>query len=104
MPKVIQGNRTSGNSIDIREIDADYSDVYPEGVDLTPGSEIHNRLVDEILHRASDSHDIMSQRYDSWNKIDEVLTAYIQLMKLRKRLKKVIRASLLQFCFPILMP
>jgi len=88
MPKVIQGNRTSGNSIDIREIDADYSDVYPEGVDLTPGSEIHNRLVDEILHRASDSHDIMSQRYDSWNKIDEVLTAYIPVDEAEKAVKE----------------
>ena len=52
---------------------------YRSGVNLTPGTELHDLLRDEIMARANASHEQMSARFDSWNKVDEQLTAYMDL-------------------------
>ena len=52
---------------------------YPFGMDLVPGSEMHEKIRSAVLERAGASHSEMSKRYDSWNAIDETLTAYITL-------------------------
>jgi len=71
-----------GNLRDIK-----YNYAYPRGLDLHPGHDLHDKLRDEIMVRAHMSHDAMSSRYDSWNKIDEKLTAYIDLTEEEVNLK-----------------
>jgi len=56
-----------------------YRYSYPLGLDLRPGSDMHEFLKGEIMARANESHEAMSNRYESWNKIDETLTSYIPL-------------------------
>lgn len=55
----------------------DFSYDYPPGMDLRPGSKLHERIKDEIFRSAQESYGVMSRRHDSWNRIDESLTAYI---------------------------
>jgi len=57
------------------EKDIEYK--YPKGLDLEPGSEQHERLLQELLDRADMAKNSMQNRYDSWSAIDEKLTSYI---------------------------
>jgi len=50
---------------------------YPDGLDLKPGSPLHNKIRDEVMDRAFDSAKTMSGRHDAWSVIDHTLTAYI---------------------------
>ena len=50
---------------------------YPEGLDLRPGSKLHNSIRDKIMERGYDSARVMSTRHSDWNEIDHTLTAYI---------------------------
>jgi len=52
---------------------------YPNGLDLKPASQEHQKLVKEVYTRALESSREMSKRYDSWKKVDQTLTAYIRL-------------------------
>jgi hypothetical protein len=56
-----------------------YRYSYPLGNSLKPGSELHDKLRDEIMARAMSSHDVVSNRFDSWNKLDETLTSYVPM-------------------------
>lgn len=59
--------------------DVKYDYKYPRGLNLKPGEVLHDNLKNEILRRVRASHDVMNKRYDSWNDIDKMLTAYIPL-------------------------
>lgn len=72
MPVVISGNE--GRPV----YRTDYRYDYPYGLNLKPGSELHERIKKEVMDRARDSDAVMSCRYESWKEIDEVLTAYIR--------------------------
>jgi hypothetical protein len=61
---------------DLYGVHFDYD--YPEGLDLKPGSKMHDKLVDMVMKRAQESSRNMENRYDSWNAIDRTLTAYIR--------------------------
>lgn len=54
----------------------EYDYDYPGGLDLRPTSELHKRIVTEVIARARESHEVMSIRYTSWKKQDQVLTTY----------------------------
>ena len=56
--------------------DKDFSYKYPDGLDLKPGSELHDRLVTMILEKASASATVMTTRFDAWQEMDKSLTAY----------------------------
>lgn len=56
-----------------------YSYEYPLGLNVKPGSKLHDRIRTEVLARARESRSIMSRRFDAWKKIDRTLTAYIPL-------------------------
>lgn len=77
MPPVIQGNPTSQNSQSLASID--YSYKYANGLNLKPGSKLHDKLRDELLSRARASALVMSKKFDTWRKLDESLSAYIRL-------------------------
>lgn len=67
--------------------DKDFKYRYPIGMNLKPGSDLHEKLKGEILIRARESRSAMSARYDSWRDIDQTLTAYIPLDDYEETLK-----------------
>ena len=67
---------------------AKYTYKYPLGLDLKPGSEIHESLRKAIMSRASASQMMMSRRHSSWKQIDRCLTSYIPLDDLELELKE----------------
>jgi len=78
MPRILYGSSTQNSSaVDLSSVNYDYE--YPEGIDLKPGSKLHDKLRDEVIQRANEANAAVSNRYESWNKIDEVLTTYISL-------------------------
>jgi len=65
---------STGRNAGLRAVDLGYE--YPEGLNLRPGTELHDSLVDMVLRYANASNQAMSGRHDSWNEIDKVLKAY----------------------------
>jgi len=70
-PEQVRGSGALQNS--------DFKYRYPIGMNLKPGSELHEKLKGEILIRARESRSAMSARYSSWQDIDATLTAFIPL-------------------------
>ena len=75
MPTILDPN--ASGSLYTGSTDMGYK--YPDGVNLTPSSTDHARLVKEVYSRALESSNEMSKRYSSWRKVDQTLTAYIRL-------------------------
>lgn len=61
--------------VDLSQYNFDYR--YPRNLDLKPGDDLHDRLVNEVWNRAQDSYRIMSRRHDDWKQIDRTLRAYV---------------------------
>lgn len=74
MPNIIDGN--SGSVTIVSGEDLGYT--YPNGVNLTPGSPMHEFLLIKIMARVKDSSGEISKRFTTWKKIDQSLTAYIK--------------------------
>ena len=67
---------------------ANYRYRYPLGLNLKPGSELHDRLRDAVMSRATASASMMSNRHASWRKIDQILTSYIPLDDLETKMQE----------------
>lgn len=85
MPYVVQGEATSGSSV--MELRRDYGYKYPGALDLKPSSELHRKLVSHLIQRATVARETISNRFDSWRKIDETLTAFVAPTDAEKKLK-----------------
>jgi hypothetical protein len=85
MPPILRGDQTSGPASFKPQRNYDYE--YPEGLDLRPGSELHDFLRDKVMDRANYSARIMTTRHSDWQKIDHTLTAYIPADDYEKSLK-----------------
>ena len=68
-------------------IGKDHGYSYPNGIDMKPSSKAHDKVITRIMNRARASKDAMSARHSTWNKIDEMLTAYIPLSDVEKSVK-----------------
>ena len=77
MPYVIDPNRRRGIIATSKQQDYKYN--YPIRRNLKPGSRLHETLVDLVMDRVKTSNAAMSGKFDSWNKLDETLTAYIPI-------------------------
>ena len=74
MPFIQQGSTTASTAeLFVR----DYQYDYPEGLNLRPGSDLHQRVVDRVMQRVNDSRKVMENRYTDWDKLDQSLTSYI---------------------------
>lgn len=80
MPPVIhvEGERKPGVS-DRGDLGYEYPKYEDKTLNLKPGSEMHSRIVNNVVQRAQASWDVMSRRHTAWTKIDDTLTAYIPL-------------------------
>src|SRR3990172_8476174 len=76
-----------------RETIAEYRKRYPKvgkkPIDLKPGSELHDLIRNEIIQRAFVARMALRVRFDSWRKLDQVLTAYIPTDEEERRLQAV---------------
>ena len=78
MPHIVIGDpHAAKKRVDFSSMNFDYS--YPPGLSLKPGSKLHSKLRDFIWERANLSATVMRNRYGMWNKVDKVLTSYIDL-------------------------
>ncbi|GAF98588.1 unnamed protein product, partial [marine sediment metagenome] len=77
MPHTIQG-ADEGQLHDVKVQD-EFEYEYPEGLDLRPGSDLHQKIITQVLDRARQSQTVMKKRYASWNEIDRTMTAYIDV-------------------------
>lgn len=84
MPITID-ERTSSYNGNLEQVHYDYD--Y-NGLKLDPKDDFHSKLLAKILDRAKASNAVMQRRYDSWNKIDQIMTAYIPLSDEEKRVKE----------------
>ena len=74
MPNIAMGEPYKTLNDDVLRTSYDYD--YPEGLNLKPGSELHQDLVSKILERARESNNVIKARHPSWNNIDRVMTTY----------------------------
>lgn len=75
MPPFLRGaEKTQNVGSLLGQVKYDYA--YPDGLELKPGSKLHDKIRDEVLDRAMESSTIMSNRHRSWNETDEFLTGY----------------------------
>lgn len=95
MPNVEIGAFTP--SIDVAE---DFEYQYPGGLNLRPDSELHQKLLSNLLRRIRVSYDKMDCRRRSWREIDRTLTAYVRLDELERRVKKKDDRTPVSIVFP----
>ena len=74
MPRILQLNEGQPMQY-LGNIQHSYD--YPDGLNLKPGSKLHEKIKTEVLKRANDSAGFLSDRFSSWNKIDDTLVSYI---------------------------
>jgi hypothetical protein len=82
----------------IEQKDLDYS--YPDDLDLKPGTDLHSKILGEVLERAYISSGSMSQRYDAWARVDESLTGYKPQSEEDKRVKSKDSTKPVSIVFP----
>jgi hypothetical protein len=101
MPYIVTGE-PGGNSKTFSSaysrLNFDYK--YPEGLDLKPGSELHDDLRNKIWQRARESRNVMTKRFSSWNEVDKILTTYIPTSQKEKDLKKKDPRKPISIVFP----
>jgi len=59
--------------------DVSYDYTYPGGLDLKPGSELHESIRTRLVRMARSSADVMSRHHDRWRDIDKALAVYVDL-------------------------
>lgn len=59
--------------------DKHYRYEYPRGLNLRPGSDLHQKIVSKVMRRAVIHWDALqaSKRMDSWDELDRILTSYM---------------------------
>lgn len=98
MPYIVQGEPSSWKESIYAKDNYDYE--YPEGLDLKPGSDLHNRLRSKIWQRANEARHEIQKRFSSWREIDKTLTIYIPLKDKEEALKKKDSSKPVSIVFP----
>jgi hypothetical protein len=76
MPYILKGEPDYNPSYTY--VDQDLGYEYPNGLDLRPTSEFHNKLRTEIWYRAIEARREISKRFNHWRDIDKTLTVYVR--------------------------
>uniref|UniRef100_A0A6M3JCN8 Uncharacterized protein n=2 Tax=viral metagenome TaxID=1070528 RepID=A0A6M3JCN8_9ZZZZ len=98
MPPILTGNTQQVFSTNVTLANYDYD--YPEGLNLKPGSELHELIKNRVLERARASANIISSRFSAWNDIDHKMTAYIDLTQKEEDLKSDDKRKPVSIVFP----
>lgn len=83
-PISIAGNYNQGLTGVVRDLNY----TYPFSMDLKPGSKLHSKIIQRVTQMTTNSYNVMSQRHESWNKIDETLKVFIPQTDYEKLVKK----------------
>jgi len=67
-----------------RFLSIDHNYRYADGLNMRPGGSLHDKVLNEVMQRARHSRNHMSKRYDSWNKVDRLLNAYVSPEDVKK--------------------
>lgn len=65
-----------------------YNYDYPSGMNLKPGSALHQRLLSRLLRYGWEAAKVQSSRRPAWDSVNETLTAYISLSDKERLIKK----------------
>lgn len=98
MPIVQTGERVMVDTGEFRNKDMNYD--YPNGLNLKPGTPLHDTIATRILQRANESATIMRDRWVEWAKTDEKLIAYIPTSDYEKRVKDKDSRKPISIVFP----
>ena len=81
MPPRLRGNEYSANPgpKGVLRDAPDFEYTYPRDLDLKPGSDMHDRLLNAILDRIHNSFQSLHTRYPKWRDLDKTLTSYIRI-------------------------
>jgi hypothetical protein len=85
MPSIQMGNSEYLQGVSLQS--ADYSYTYPGDRNWRPGSALHEKVKTRLIQYATDSSRVVKNRFESWRRIDQVLTAYIPLDDAEKALQ-----------------
>lgn len=97
MPNIAHGNIEGYLPV---RFDEKFDYDYPEGLDLRPGSKLHQSLVSKVLERANESYDVMSRRHYSWNEVDQIQTGFIDIDEEERKVKRKDRRRPVSIVFP----
>ena len=61
----------------------DFGYKYPKKLDLRPQSELHGKIIAQVRRRAQDSFESIQPRYESWQRIDKVLSTFVSKQEIR---------------------
>lgn len=100
MPYTVYSGDRSISVNDLIEQKDKYSYKYPEGLDLRPHSQAHQRLLSKLLQHGLESSRLSSNRFRTWNEMDEKLTAYIPTSEAEKRVVAKDRRKPVSIVFP----
>jgi hypothetical protein len=98
MPYIVTGDPNSPSSNVYNKSSYDYE--YPNGLNLKPDSDFHQRLKNRIWQRARESRNEMAKRFTSWNEIDRVLTTYIPVSDKERLIKQKDTRKPISIVFP----
>lgn len=60
---------------------------YPNGLDLKPGTMLHDEIVENVMTRARQASRTIATKYKKWEKIDDNLSAFVPLDTEEKKIK-----------------
>lgn len=87
MPLLEYGNSPQFDTISDVVAQERFQYDYPDGLDFTPGSVLHDKLRDFVMQRAYDSSLSIRGRHSAWSSLDQKLTSYIPLDKREQNIK-----------------
>lgn len=61
------------------KLKTEYIEDYPNDQDFSPDSELHKKLLKDLMKDAIASYNVISQRFPTWKELDEKLTTYVDL-------------------------
>lgn len=92
------GNIEAQNDFDLKSDKHDYE--YPEGLNLKPGSELHERIRKHVMACARAGHNHIQKRYASWREVDRVTSAYVELDETEREIKRADARRPVSIVFP----
>jgi hypothetical protein len=100
MPYIVQGEPTSWKSENYKDDFPEYKAKYPEGLDLKPGSDDHDRIRSMIWQKTIEARNSIQKRFDNWREIDRTLTTYVSMSEVDKKVKDKDEAKPVAIVFP----
>lgn len=76
------------SKVSLASIQNKYEYDYGLGVDLQPGTKLHDDLRDEILVRAEEAREVMQRKAERWAELEKLMAVYVDLDATERAIKK----------------